>query len=142
MPVFADSYQVEGVIALPYAEIREPFLGIYDASSGRSRVDYYGDLVLTIQRADQSSEEARGVSYKVSYMVNPSGQAERVCFQVNGTRESPVEAQSVLPDLSGFTFQVKDYCPDWFGQQNRSGERECEKWVRDVRFQEKESKYR
>ena len=142
VPVFAETYQVEGVIALPYAEIREPFTAYYDPGNGRSRVDYYGDLVLTVQRGDiRPSEDVRGVNYKISWMVNASGLPERVCFQVNGSSENPVQAQNVLPDLSEFTFQVKDFCPDWYGVQNRSGVRECEKWVRDVQFLEKESKY-
>ena len=142
-PVFADAYSVEGVIALPYAEIREPFTATYDGENGRSRVDYYGDLVLTVQRGDVSpSEDVRGVNYKISYMVDPSGAPQRICFQVNGSLEQPVEPQAALPDLSDFQFQVRDYCPDWFGVQNRSGERECEKWVRNVQYLDKESKYR
>jgi len=142
VPVFADTYQVEGVIALPYAEIREPFIGYYDSRNGRSRVDYYGDLVLTVQRGDVSpAEDVEGVNYKISYMVNSSGVAERVCFQVNGSAESPVKPQNVIPDLSEFTYQVRDSCPDWYGYQNKSGPRVCEKWVRNIQFLEKESKY-
>lgn len=132
-PVFANTYQVEGVIALPYAEIREPFVGYYDPENGRSRVDYYGDLVLTVQRGDVSpAEDVRGVNYKISWMTNGAGVAERVCFQVNGSDENPIQAQNVIPDLSDFEFQVRDWCPDWYGVQNKSHPRDCEKWVRSV----------
>lgn len=31
----------EGVISLPYAEIKEPFEGWYDLQGKRSRIDYY-----------------------------------------------------------------------------------------------------
>lgn len=134
-PVFSDTYKVEGVIALPYAEIREPFVGYYDSENGRSRVDYYGDLVLTVQRGDVSpAVDVRGVNYKISWMTNSAGVAERVCFQVNGSDASPIQPQSVIPDLSDFQFQIKDHCPDWFGVQNRSQPRACEKWVRSVTF--------
>jgi hypothetical protein len=140
--VFANTYQVEGVISLPYAEIREPFIGFYDGENGKSRVDYYGDLVLTVQRGDiHPAEDVAGVNYKISWMVNPAGEAERVCFAVNGSTESPVHAQNVIPDLSEFEFQVKDVCPDWYGNQDPAGPRDCEKWVRHVQFLDKESKY-
>jgi hypothetical protein len=41
-PVFSSNYTVKGVLYIPYAEVKEPFLGWYDAGSGSSRIDYYG----------------------------------------------------------------------------------------------------
>lgn len=39
----------EGVISLPYAEIKEPFEGWYDLQGKRSRIDYYhGEFGFTI----------------------------------------------------------------------------------------------
>lgn len=41
-PEWSPAYSVKGVLYIPYAEIREPFAGWYDASVGSSRIDYYG----------------------------------------------------------------------------------------------------
>lgn len=41
-PEWSTAYSVKGVLYIPYAEIREPFAGWYDASVGSSRIDYYG----------------------------------------------------------------------------------------------------
>lgn len=48
-----------------------------------------------------------GVSYKVAYMPDETGQPVRTCFQVNGTTEAPVAIQSIIPDLSGFQVSKK-----------------------------------
>jgi len=142
IPQFDNQYSVEGVIILPYAEIRETFTAYYDQDNERSRVDYYGNLVQTVQRGDRViGNNIKGVNYRISYMVNRDGVPERVCFQVNGSTDNPVTAQNVIPDLSQFTYVQRDYCPDWYGTQEKSGPRDCEKWVRDARMWEKESKY-
>ena len=51
-PTWSPTYTVEGVVVIPYAEIEEPFVGYADMSSGKSRVDYYGGMDKTFQRAD------------------------------------------------------------------------------------------
>ena len=142
IPVFEENYSVEGVIILPYAEIREPFTAYFDANNGRSRVDYYGDLVQTVQRADVvRGEDVHGMNYRISYMVNQIGVPERVCFQVNGSTESPIRPQSVIPDLQGFEYQGRDFCPDWYGNIELTGTKDCQKWMRQTIFQDKESRY-
>ena len=126
-PSFSDSYTVDAVIRLPYAEIVEPFTGYFDAQNGRSRVDYYGDLVLTVQRGDLKSGDLDGVSYKLAWMVDQTGAPERVCFQVNGTSDNPVTSTSVLPDVSGFTYVGNDACPNPDGTVSPSNQT-CERW--------------
>ncbi|CAG2110740.1 unnamed protein product [Medioppia subpectinata] len=111
-PQFGDTYYVEAVLSLPYAEIKEPVVAYFDGSNNRSRVDYYGDLVQTIQRADLSDG---GVNYKFAYMVDPKGNAQKVCFRINGTKEVPVTSQPLLPDLTAFKKSGTEICSDLFG---------------------------
>lgn len=42
VPLWGNSYTVEGVLQLPYAELKEPFTAYYDATTNQSRIDYYG----------------------------------------------------------------------------------------------------
>ena len=44
-PKWASSYTVNGVIQLPYAEIKEDFKSYYDSTNNRSRIDYYGSML-------------------------------------------------------------------------------------------------
>ena len=41
-PTWPDVYTVDGILELPYAEIKEPFFVFFDKNLGRSRIDYYG----------------------------------------------------------------------------------------------------
>ena len=43
-PLWSVRYQVSGTLRLPYAQIEEPFVGWYDATKNRSRVDFYGGM--------------------------------------------------------------------------------------------------
>ena len=131
VPKFSSGYTIEGIILLPYAEIKEPFTAYYDAVNGRSRVDYYGDLVLTVQRGDIEEDDVNGINYKVAWMVDAKGSPERVCFQVNGSSENPVNPQNVIPDISDFKFAGLDGCPDWNGDMNR--DLICEKYEKTIK---------
>ena len=51
-PTWSPTYTVEGVVVIPYAEIEEPFVGYADLNNRKSRVDYYGGMDKTFQRAD------------------------------------------------------------------------------------------
>ena len=51
-PTWSPTYTVEGVVVIPYAEIEEPFVSYADMTSGKTRVDYYGGMDKTFQRAD------------------------------------------------------------------------------------------
>ena len=57
-------------------------------------------MVVTIQRGDQG---LFGISYKIAPMTDYKVTNKNTCFQVNGTKENTVDAQSVLPDLTNFT---------------------------------------
>ncbi|KAG8200213.1 hypothetical protein JTE90_024992 [Oedothorax gibbosus] len=138
-PVFGDNYYVAGILLLPYAEIKEPFTAFFDKPNHRSRIDYYGNTVQTFQRADLSEF---GVSYKVAYMPDETGQPVRTCFQVNGTSEAPVEIQSIIPDTTGFTY-VKD--TDCYAESsiksNNVRSSDCELWESKNTVGDKENKY-
>lgn len=139
-PKFSSGYTVEGVILLPYAELKEPFTAYYDAENGRSRIDYYGDLEVTVQRGDiEDGEDVSGINYKIAWMVDSRGAPERVCFQVNGSADNPVHPQNVIPDISDFKLVGHDTCPDWNGDMG--GDLLCEKYEKTMKYLEKESKY-
>ncbi|RWS08299.1 hypothetical protein B4U79_09624 [Dinothrombium tinctorium] len=139
-PLFDQDYSIKGVIVLPYAEIKETFTAYYDISHQRSRVDYYGDLVLTVQRADLA-EHANGINYKIAYMVDNEGNPERVCFQTEGSSEAPVVPQALLPDISTFALisnETKCPSPDYFPRLNGQG---CELWKYTVVNGAKKNEY-
>lgn len=142
---FPDRYAVDGVIILPYADIHETFTAYYDKRENRSRIDYYGDLVQTIQRGDQvinggNDDDIIGVSYKLAYNVDEEGLPNRVCFQVNGSDVNPVKAQSALPDLTGFTYFGQESCPK-YGSED-PGSNMCELWTLTNTVGERINKYR
>lgn len=138
---FDDNYYVEGVIILPYAEIHETFTAYYDGAANRSRIDYYGDLVLTLQRGDINldDDDVQGVSYKIAYNVDAAGNPGRVCFQVNGSSIDPIAPQSAFPDLTPFVYQGNEACPQ-YGSELK-GSDICEKYTNIVINGEKKSKY-
>ncbi|XP_067679038.1 digestive cysteine proteinase 1-like [Haliotis asinina] len=103
-PTFDPTYVVSGILRLPYAEINEPFTAYFDSKNNRSRIDYYGGDVVTIQRADVGQY---GISYKLAPMSNYTLNTE-MCFQTNGTNDTAVTIQSILPDLTGFTQKTSE----------------------------------
>ncbi|XP_052215701.1 digestive cysteine proteinase 1-like isoform X1 [Dreissena polymorpha] len=116
-PTWGNVYSVQGNLQLPYAEIQEPFAGFYDAPNKRSRIDYYGGMVQTMQRADMFMY---GSSYKIAPLTTYQQRNVMSCFQVNGTSGSTVDIQNVLPDLSGFQKQSLQDIVDG---------RACDVWV-------------
>lgn len=139
-PVFADQYEARGRILLPYAEIDEPFTAYFDGQGNKSRIDYYGDLELTVQRPDLQQ------AYKIAYMTttsNPGGdKARRVCFNMAGSSLDPTTVQSVLPDLTGFEPKGKVVCKSLVGNKLQLADKvQCDVWeLRNVVGQ-KENKY-
>ncbi len=95
-PEWSAKYSVDGVLDIPFAEISEPFEAFLDAAAGKSRVDFYGGMDKTYQRADL------GFGFKVVPFSDERAENQVGCFVVNGTEENPIEPQSVLPDLKGF----------------------------------------
>lgn len=133
-PIFSDNYVITGRILLPYAEIDEPFVAYYDANSNKSRVDYYGDLQLTLQRADLKQ------FYKIAYMVQ-NGQTSRVCFNMGDLPTAPVEIQSVLPDLSNFELKRQGSCKELAPKKLITVDKECQEWEYRVQLGKKNNKY-
>lgn len=95
-PAWSPAYSLTGMLTIPFAEIEEPFAAFYDAAAGKSRVDYYGGMDRTFQRADLKT------AFKLVPMTDEKVENQMECFIVRGTDEAPVEVQSVLPDLAGF----------------------------------------
>lgn len=95
-------YSVAGVIQLPYAEISEPFRAWYDADQFASRIDYYDGMVSTIQLAPTTST-TYGTGIKVAPMTDEVQTNVKTCFWMNGTKDSPVQIQSVIPDTTDFS---------------------------------------
>ncbi|XP_052777162.1 digestive cysteine proteinase 1-like isoform X2 [Mya arenaria] len=122
-PMWGDVYSVQGLLQLPYAEIKEPFAGFYDATNKRSRIDYYGGMVQTMQRADQGQY---GVSFKVAPLTTYQVRNTMSCFKVPGIKGMAVDIQIILPDLTGFTKQttqdiVKGQACDMWVKVNQEG---------------------
>uniref|UniRef100_A0A4W5N6C3 Zgc:110239 n=1 Tax=Hucho hucho TaxID=62062 RepID=A0A4W5N6C3_9TELE len=106
VPDFGKAYHVEGVISLPYAEIKEPFEAWFDLKGRTSRIDYYHGQVSTYQ---MGMELPWGSSYKITPETTEVELNIMKCFQVNGTKEEPVTPQGSLPDLQGFMFLRMEY---------------------------------
>ena len=134
-PTFSKNYLISGRIVLPYAEIDEPFTAYYDETANKSRIDYYGDLQLTVQRADL------GQFYKIAYMVRNNQQTDRVCFNMEASPISPVTIQSVLPDLSNFQFKQRGICNKLTKSLPTLSSEYCEEWEYRVNLGEKDNKY-
>lgn len=124
---WGDTYMVQGVLQLPYAEILEPFTAYFDTKRNLSRIDYYGDVVQTIQVAgnasqcdggEESTSLCYGLVYKIAFMPDKATwEPQRTCFQVNGMANMTVTVQAVLPDATNFTFVRSEPCvsgAEWF----------------------------
>lgn len=98
-PIFSPTYIVSGELNIPYAELREPFRAWYDGPNDRSRIDYYGGMVVTIQLGKKYDY---GTSLKIAPVTTEQELNVNTCLQNNGSKEAVVTAQSVLPDLRGF----------------------------------------
>jgi len=102
-PVWSKGYTVNGTIQLPYANITEPFTAYL--SEDRSRIDYYGGISKTFQIKEK---DTNGVMLRISPITTETVWNQINCFQSNGTKESPVAAQSVLPNLEDFKLISKN----------------------------------
>uniref|UniRef100_A0A669PPJ7 Uncharacterized protein n=1 Tax=Phasianus colchicus TaxID=9054 RepID=A0A669PPJ7_PHACC len=105
-PHFGSVYHVRGVISLPYAEIEEPFEAWYNLTGNKSRIQYYGGQVITYQLA---GVKPYGMRYKITPETTEKEVNVRKCFQLPGSKEDVVKAQSVFPSLDGFKFLREEY---------------------------------
>ncbi|KAK7100164.1 digestive cysteine proteinase 1-like [Littorina saxatilis] len=101
-PKFSTTYEVQGTLRLPYAEIVEPFHVWYDEGNKRSRIDYYNGLVKSIQRGDTGDF---GASYKLAFMTNYEVTNQLSCFGMNGSSDAPVAVQTIFPDTTNFNYK-------------------------------------
>lgn len=115
-PKWPKTYSVSGVLNIPYAEITEPFYAWYDEANGRSRIDYYGDMVQTYQL---TKEGDYGTSLKVAPVTNRETMNKQTCLQVNGSSDNPISVQGILPDTKNFKLA---------GTEQRNGFN-CDKFV-------------
>jgi len=127
-PVWSRTYAVEGILSIPYAEIEEPFAAWADLDAGKSRIDYYGGMVKTFQRADVKKY---GTMAKIIPITNEQVTNKIDCFGVDGGEGMQIEAQSMLPDISDF---------ELLGEELKSGQN-CQKWQKVQKIGEKVNKY-
>ncbi|XP_073986481.1 C1 family peptidase 26-29-p [Rhodnius prolixus] len=127
-PVFSSEYSVRGVLTIPYAELTEPFFAWYDSHNGRSRIDYYGGTVKTYQISGMGPY---GSLLKIAPVTTEDTWNVDTCLQVNGTSDSKVKPQTILPDLNKFK------C---VGTEMLNGV-ECEVWKYVESIGDKTSKY-
>ena len=129
LPEWSQTYSVEGILSIPYAEIQEPFAAYADLANGKSRIDYYGNTDRTYQRQDIGQF---GLMFKIVPMTNEQVTNQINCFEVKGSKDSPVTTQSILPNLEGFDLKKQGDLVD--GQ-------ECEKWQKVEIIGDKVNKY-
>lgn len=116
LPKWDSVYYLSGVLRLPYAEIEEPFVAMFDGQKNRSRIDYYNNMVITVQNAGISQY---GFGYMIAPMTTYTVLNQKTCFGMNGSSDAPVTIQSVLPSLDGFTY---------VSYETVNGEK-CNKWI-------------
>lgn len=110
---------------MPYAELNEPFTAYYDGIAKKSRIDYYGDLQITVQRPDL------GKFFKIAYTTR-NGPSERVCFHNDDSAAESVAVQPALPDLSDFQLKKRDKCNNLVTFSVPSVEEVCEVWTKNL----------
>ncbi|TRZ00462.1 hypothetical protein DNTS_033225 [Danionella cerebrum] len=129
VPEFGKMYHVKGLISLPYAEIKEPFEAWYDLKQKRSRIDYYHGQVSTFFLGNYL---AYGTVYKITPVTTETEFNTMKCFQLNGTKEDPIQPQIAVPDVQGFEFEKIEYYRGIL----------CEVWKNVTQFGHKKNTYR
>ncbi|OPJ69850.1 digestive cysteine proteinase 1 [Patagioenas fasciata monilis] len=127
-PQFGSIYHVRGVINLPYAEIEEPFEAWYNLTGNKSRIQYYGGQVITYQLG---GVKPYGMQYKITPETTEKKVNTRACFQLPGSKEDVVKAQSVFPSMDGFKFLREEYYRG----------RYCAVWQNVTRWAQKKNVY-
>lgn len=101
VPVFPSTHHVKGIVELPYAELTEPFeFWRTEKGKGSSRLDWYDGLDTVIDRPDLGSF---GKQFSIAY-TTLGGDVNQDCFEADGSGLEPIEIDTVIPDLSNFTF--------------------------------------
>lgn len=87
---------------IPYAELSEPFEAWFDKPTNRSRIDYYDGMVKTYQLTRSGDF---GTALKIAPVTTDEEPNKITCLQVNGTSDSRIETQSILPDVRNFEWK-------------------------------------
>ena len=97
-----DQYHVTGRVILPYGDIVEPFEGWVDMKGGMSRLDTYGGMSKVINRGDSNT------MFKIVPETTQDFANRITCFNIPGSSDAPIAAQSLLPNASLYTY-VEDF---------------------------------
>lgn len=127
-PAWPKAYSVQGALFIPFAEIHEPFQAYIDTDNGNSRIDYYDGMDKTYQLKNQGSY---GLMLKIVPMTDEKVFNQMNCFAVNGSQDSPIDVQPILPDLSGFELKGNEKIHDC----------DCQKWQKEEEIGHKLNKY-
>ncbi|XP_061724230.1 digestive cysteine proteinase 1 [Cydia pomonella] len=102
-PQWSPVYSVKGALMIPYAELVEPFSAWFDSKNGKSRIDYYGQMVKTYQLTSTVYPKY-GTMIKIAPVTTETVLNKQTCLQVNGTDGQTVNIQNVLPDMTDFKY--------------------------------------
>lgn len=102
-PQWSPVYSVKGALMIPYAELVEPFSAWFDSKNGKSRIDYYGQMVKTYQMTSTVYPKY-GTMIKIAPVTTETVLNKQTCLQVNGTDGQTVNIQNVLPDMTDFKY--------------------------------------
>ncbi|XP_063387971.1 digestive cysteine proteinase 1 isoform X2 [Cydia fagiglandana] len=102
-PQWSPVYSVKGALMIPYAELVEPFPAWFDSKNGKSRIDYYGQMVKTYQMTSTVYPKY-GTMIKIAPVTTETVLNKETCLQVNGTDGQTVDIQNVLPDMTDFKY--------------------------------------
>lgn len=110
-PQWNPVYTVKGLLFIPYAELREPFYAWFDSNNGKSRIDYYGGMVKTYQLSAAAYRQY-GTSIKLAPVTTEKELNKETCLQVNGTKNEEITIQTVLPDMTDFSYVGSEVMED------------------------------
>ncbi|XP_063629321.1 digestive cysteine proteinase 1 isoform X1 [Cydia splendana] len=129
-PQWSPVYSVKGSLMIPYAELVEPFSAWFDSKNGKSRIDYYGQMVKTYQMTSTVYPKY-GTMIKIAPVTTETVLNKQTCLQVNGTDGQTVNIQNVLPDMTDFKY---------IGTENMR-DTEASKWRMTTTVGDKINKY-
>ncbi|XP_063542332.1 digestive cysteine proteinase 1 isoform X1 [Cydia strobilella] len=129
-PQWNPVYSVKGELMIPYAELIEPFSSWFDSKNGKSRIDYYGQMVKTYQMTSTVYPKY-GTMIKIAPVTTETVLNKETCLQVNGTDGQMVNIQNVLPDMTDFKY---------IGTENMR-DTEATKWRMTTTIGDKINKY-
>lgn len=137
VPNYPDSYTLEGVMRIPYANVEEPITVVTDGKKGRQFVSYYHGLK-EIVYTDLGTENAKSYEFfvaeneRVCYQGKQSGDATKMDEKTHMPKKWPVH---FLPDLSEFTYRGLVPCKPSSGLT-------CHQWSKEMDMNGFHSEYK